>query len=121
MKVSDLIPGYVSHFQQLDPEVIRAQRLQELKDVAEWRARRLQAYKDWADPEKREAMKAKVAKEMLDEREKLSGTFIDDYRVRTVRQDRFIDGLSERIKVTPIVKPLPKRKWWQRLLDWIMD
>lgn len=121
MKVNELAPTYVSHFQQLDHDVIRAQRLQELADIAEWRNRRLEKIKEWSeDPVKRAAIQAEVARESQEQRGEMAGTFIDDYRVRTVRHDAFIVGLSEHIKITPIAKPQPRRSWWQRLLARIM-
>lgn len=108
--------GYVSIWRELSPEVIRAQRQAELAAIAEYRARKVQAYKDWADPEKREAMKKEAEEQQKSSREELAGKYIDDYRVRTVKGDTFIGKPLQ--MSAPYTKVVPKQTWWQRLLAW---
>lgn len=47
----------------ISPEALRAQRLAELNDLAEWRQRHLRQIKEWSDPEKREKKIAKAKAE----------------------------------------------------------
>lgn len=49
------------HFEMIAvaPEVRIAQTMSEFQQLATYRAKRLQKYKDWADPVKREEIKAK--------------------------------------------------------------
>lgn len=54
MKINDFTGLYHMH-EEINPEVFAAQRLQELKDLAEWRSRHLQQIKDWSDVDKRNA------------------------------------------------------------------
>lgn len=115
MKINDPI-GIIIQHEAISPEVVRAQRLAELKDIAEYRARHLKAIQDWSDPVKRKKIQDEHAAAERAAREEMAGKDIDPYRVRTVKNQTFIAPLT--FKVTPIVKPLLKRPWWRRLLDW---
>lgn len=116
MKFNDLTPGIFSQFESLSPEVIKAQRMAELEAIAKYRAERLQAYIDWSNPEKRAKLQAEHAAGEKAAREAMAGKFIDDYRVRTVKQDVFVGKL---LPVKELLKPAPRLSWWQRLLEWL--
>ena len=79
---------------QLNVETIRAQRMAELANIAAYRALRLQAYKDWSIPEKREKIQAIYKRELFDAKE-----IYKAMPPLTAKLD-----LRAPIKVTPIVK-----------------
>ncbi len=112
MRLNDPIPGIIMQVDAISPETERAQRMAELKNIAEYRARHLQYIKDWSDPDKRAKIQAVHAVEERQARESLAGESVDNYRVRTVQ------GGMSRIVMTEIVKPTPKLSWYKRLLNW---
>lgn len=133
MRINDPIAGIIIQHQALSPEVERAQRMAELKNIAEYRARHLKAIQDWSDPVKRKAIQDEHARAEKVARELMYGELIDDFRVRKVEQGRFVNrggmdgplGRSQTLpprvsdfKVKPIVKAVRKR-WWQKLWDWL--
>lgn len=118
MKQNDI--GIFSQFEQLSPEVMRAQRQAELENIAKYRAERLQFYLDWSDPEKRAKLQAEHAAGEKAAREEMTGKYIDDYRVRTVKNEVFLEGLQ--LKVNEVSYPPPvKRTWWRRICDWVAE
>lgn len=116
MKVSDPT-GIFQHVELLSPDVIKAQRMAELAQIAKYRAEKLQKYKDWSDPVKR----AEMIKEMqytqeaqTTAREDMAGKYIDDYRVRTVMNETFV---PLKLNQTPITKPKLTR--FERFKSWL--
>lgn len=105
MRVNEMNAIY-SAYEDLNIEVIRAQRLAELEQVARYRALRLAQYKAWADPVQREQIKAGLAQGEAQAREKMAGTTV--YLRPKLR-------LEEMIDIVPVHKDKPKRGWWARL------
>lgn len=99
-------------FHELDPAVLRAQRMQELKDLAEWRARRLQAFRDWSDPVKRAARQEQAARE-LEAAHKRWAEMAEEERAPLKLKSFF-----ERVSVRQVAPP-PRKKLYQRLWLWL--
>ena len=97
--------GIFSHYAgAIDPEVAKAQKMQELKDLAEWRARHLQQIKEWSDPVKRAERQAKTQAELQAAIEMVAGTTVelpprrkleDFVRVKELKQEP--KGIIEKI------------------------
>ena len=105
MRIED-VPGFYFHMEQISPEVRHAQRMAELKQMAAYRALRLQAYKDWADTEKRNAIKAQYALDESEDRKKLDTMPADLIAVRTQEVS---------YNLTMIRKPEVKLTLWQKI------
>ncbi len=133
MKINEPVGIFIQH-EAISPEVQRAQRMAELKDIAEYRARHLKYITDWSDPVKRAKIQAEQAAAQAAARASLDGKYIDDYRVRKIAEGRFVNPgaidrprfhmgpIPERVsdfKITPLVKERPKLSWWRRLLAWL--
>ena len=103
--------------EDLSPEVIRAQRMAELEQMAKYRYAKMEAYRDWADPVKRAAMKMRAEAEALAARNKMAGKLVDDYRVRP-KDAWMLDDWHHKVLITPITKPVIKTRWYQFILDW---
>lgn len=103
--------GIYEDMHMASPEAIRAQRQAELKDLAEYRQRHLQAIKDWSIPEKRAAIIART------EAEKQTAVEI----CKTMPADLIAVRTGHRITPTKIMfKPLPpKPSRWQRFKSWL--
>lgn len=104
--------------EQLSPEVIRAQRQAELADLAKFRARHMQAYKDWTDPVKRAALIVKTEAESEKAREEIRARTYEEnvaeYSKIAVRTDK------PTFSFTLINKPKPKPLTrFQRMKRWI--
>lgn len=54
--------GVIFEMEAVSPEVRMANEMAQFQQLAAYRARKLQAYKDWADPVKREARIAEQKK-----------------------------------------------------------
>lgn len=95
-----------SAYDDLDIEVIRAQRMAELEQIARYRAGRLAQFKAWADTEQREAIKANARLEEEKARESMAGKTV--YLPPKLK-------LEELVTITPVVKPetKAKRPWWK--------
>lgn len=52
--------GIHFHMDVISPEAFMAQRMEELRSIAEWKARRLKRIQDWAVTEKRDQIKEKM-------------------------------------------------------------
>jgi regulator of sirC expression with transglutaminase-like and TPR domain len=66
MKEIDVSPGFISQHQMPDPAVYEAQRMAELKNMALYREKHKEAYKEWSSPEAikiRQEEHAKAAKD----------------------------------------------------------
>ena len=108
MRQSDFNPGIVIQHIELDPAVLRAQRMQELRDLAEWRHRRLNLIKEWSDPVKRAERQARFAEEHA-AAQKIWAEQLEEDNKPSAQKPFF-----ERIHVRPITNPRPL-KWYQRL------
>lgn len=109
------------HMDQFSPEAFKAQRMQELKDIAEYRARHLKFIKGWSDPEIRAKLQAKHARE-VEEAQRLvaanpqlmeaQASAIGRRYVSPLTSLPIFSELGDRIAITPIAKPLPKKRHW---------
>ncbi len=99
--------GIYSMFEDLSPEVHRAQRLAELEQLARYRARRLAEYQAWSDPVQRMQIQINARVEEAKARAEVAGKTV--YLPPRLK-------LEERIEIIPLKKSSPKRSWWRRLL-----
>lgn len=123
MRNDSHFPSVIEQSMEMDPEVLRAQRMQEIKDLAEWRSRRLIAYKEWSDPKKREAKKAAYEKDMEDGKAKLAD-IIKDEKFHEKFQETFgvMNGKSTfQIKEIANESPLQRETnpWYKRISKFI--
>jgi hypothetical protein len=110
--------GIFASVDQISPEAFKAQRMQELKDIAEWRQRRVAAYQAWSTPEAIAERKAKheaAAPAALELGRQLSA--IAEHQIAEAKKDAPRLKLAG-ISVTPVIRPV-RRTWWQRLLAWL--
>lgn len=111
--------GYVSQIASLSPEVIKAQRIAEIENIAKYRAIKLQKYKDWADSEKRAAMQAEAKREL--EMAIQEAKFMESQNSAIFEIPEY-KKLDQMIKITPFVKPVeePKKEGLlQRITSWL--
>jgi hypothetical protein len=113
-KMKNDLAGIFFHMEQASPEAMRAQRMAELKNLAEWRQRHLKELIEWSDPVKREAKKAQYAADEAAGREKLKDIPAEFVAVRTGFN---IAPVGWMVKL--IHKPLPKLSWWRKLKHWL--
>ena len=116
------ISGIFWNFEELNPEYICAQRMAELKDLAEYRMRHLQAIKEWSDPVKRAKMKYHATAEEAEGRKKLKDIPADLVAVRTGESPfRAVD--YGHIYVPPIKVKWFERfmrvRWFERMIVWL--
>lgn len=90
--------------EQISPEAFKAQRMAELKDIAEWRARHLQYVKDWSDPVKRAQIQADIAFA-----EKVARKIES---MREVLPAQPLRPLADILTIVPVFKPQPKKRSW---------
>ena len=102
--------GIFHMHQEISPEAIKAQRMAELRDIAEYRARHLKAVMDWSDPVKRATIIDRNEREIRHAQELVEGT------TRHLPPRLSLDDL---VGVVPVVKPAPKRSWLARLIAWM--
>ena len=76
------IVGIYHHMEQLSPEVLMAQRMEELRQLAMYRRLRLQKYIDWSDPIKHAEMMKQYEQEEAVAKEKLKDIPADIISVR---------------------------------------
>lgn len=120
MKLNDSI-GIFHHMEQLNPDVIRAQRIQELKDIAEWRARRMKAYREWVEP-------ANVAYRQLKHEEDALAALERGKALARAAELQMDIAKAERdirkamaFKLTPFTKKAStKIPWWIRILNFFL-
>ncbi len=112
----DELPGIIMNVDQISPEVERAQRLQELKDVAEWKARRMAAYRNWVTPE--------AVAERQREYELAAAAALEQGRAMAAeaRRQQLEAKLEKSLKPSfnisaPYVKEQPKLNWWRKLVN----
>src|SRR4051812_47370010 len=104
--------SFVIKLDAISPEVERAQRMAELKDVAEYRARRLKAYQEWSDPIKRAQIQAKHAEELKQARESWDRQVAQDAKKLEMHMPKV--SFADRIMVRVIERPKVKPSLWQR-------
>lgn len=113
MRLNETI-GIFYEARTISPEAFKAQRLAELADIAEFRARRLGAIKKWSeDPASREVMKAVATAEERQARREVAS-----------EAQRFAKWFDENDRrnlgaVTPTYKAPFKQSWIERLADWL--
>lgn len=107
--------------EQLSAEVIRAQRMAELEQIAKYRALKIQKYKEWADPEKRAEIQAQYEADrqaaIIIVGDKNKG--LDNYEARL----KYYEGIGVRegvkpLLATPVAKiPVKEKKkpWYKRI------
>lgn len=104
--------GIFEEMHQLNPDVIRKQRMHELKDLAEYRQRHLQPILDWSDPKKRAKMKYEWEIERIDSTEKLKEIPAEKIAVREGKTIKgFVPG--------EFVAVVQRNTWWWRFKLWL--
>lgn len=100
---------------QISPEVERAQRLQELKDVAEWKARRMASYRSWVTPD--------AVAQRQREYELAAAAALEQGRAMAAeaRRQQLEAKLEKSLKPSfnisaPYVKEQPKISWGRKLV-----
>ena len=92
----------------------------ELKNIAEYRARRMDAYRAWVDP-------AAIAKRKLEHEEAAAAALEAGMTLSKIAQEQMAskkldEEVKAHFKISPLTRATPKpRRWWQRLLDWFYD
>jgi hypothetical protein len=107
--------GHYESVFELSPAAYHAQRMQELKDLADYRQRRNLAYREWSKPEalaERKRRHEATAAAALELGRQLSEI------ARKQQAEKAERPKLAGITVTPIVKPAPLTRW-QRLRAWI--
>ncbi len=89
------IVGIIHHSEFDSRDVAMAQAIAEINNLARYRAKKLQYYKDWADPTKRAYIKENIAALEKDSRTKLSEVPAEDVAVRTGKSPIIIKGDNE--------------------------
>lgn len=125
MKVTEL-PGIYWHMDVISPEAFKAQRMAELKDLAEFRARHLKAIQDWSDPVKRAEIQAKYKVDEAEGKKQFAEMFKDKegpaaeeaYALIAVQKDV---GPNFRLKMIEKVKAslVPKPTRFQKFVKWL--
>lgn len=105
MRLNEFDSGYISMFEDLSPEVVRAQRLAELEQMARYRALRLAQYQAWANEDTRADIRAHY---MVDEAA-ARATW------RPEKEEPKLMRLEDRITIREIHRPRQKVSWWRRI------
>lgn len=103
MRINESAAIY-SAYDDLDVEVIRAQRMAELEQMARYRARRLAQFTAWSDELQRETIKANMRVEEAKARQSMAGKTV--YLPPKLK-------LEEMVAITLVDKPKAKRPWWK--------
>lgn len=108
MRTNEFTGVYHMH-EEISPEAYKAQRLQELADLAEYRSRHLAAIQSWSNEENR---LERIAQHKVEEAAaRATWKPEDHYSGMKLR-------LEERVSIIPLIKPRPKkRSWWARLWE----
>lgn len=130
MRTNDFT-GVYHMVDQLSPEAYKAQRLQELEDLAKWRARHMAEITSWSSEEKRlERLRRHELEEIesrviANQKAKEDPNYIrslmsaKEWKNETTALDfekPVFEKLTDRVKVTEIKKAEEKPKtWWQKL------
>ena len=109
---NDMSLAFFTQWDGLSPEAQRAQRLAELKDIAEYKRRHLEAIKAWSDPNKRAAIQSQYH---LDEVCARIEWDYDEYLKSQPPPKSWLDYA----RITPINKQPPKKRWHDIIFGWI--
>jgi hypothetical protein len=115
-----LLDAIYAHYDQVSPEVALAQRMQELKDVAEYRKRHLDQIKLWSTPESvalRKEEHEKAAPQAALNGILMSHAIKEAQKTYLPARDK--DGPSEftsKLKITPVYRSNPS--WFDRMKAW---
>lgn len=126
--MKDEFPSIIEQTQSLDPTVIREQRMQELKNIADYRRQRLDTIKEWSkDPaatrlkieakgdEVREALQAHIAK-------KAEAGEVYKIQVTEKASTWTSDGTITEVNGFKVIAKAPiKLKWYQKLMNYIKE
>lgn len=118
MRLNDPIQGIIMQVDAISPEVERAQRMAELKDIAEYRARHLRAIQEWSIPELRLKRQAQYARELEEAKLIFAEQVARDARVWEMHKPMGKDRFCQYVAINMLGKPKLKRKWYQKILDW---
>lgn len=97
------------NFNEFDKAVLEAQRMQELRDLMEYRKRHLRQIIDWSDPIKRAKMQYHYVVEETEGRKKLKDIPAEKVMVRT--------GASLKQRELPTF--IKRLTWFQRFMRWM--
>lgn len=118
MRLTDPVPGIIFEVQSISPEVERAQRLAELKDIAEYRQRHLKYIQEWSDPIKRAAKQAQYAKELEEAKIIFATQIAEDAKRWEMHKPLDKDRFAQYVAIRMLGKPPVKLKWYQKILAW---
>lgn len=113
--------AFFEAYEAISPEAAMAQRLAELRDVAEFRQRHARAYKEWSKPENIDLRKAQAeleAPRALEAGKKISEAMKkrDEEFKKAVADGSVTVEKLKGITITPIYKPsLVKESWFSRM------
>ena len=119
LRDGEFVPSLVIETHQISPEALRAQRQAELKDIAEYRARRLQAYKEWSDPVKRAERIEKAQEELRIAKEIWEEMLAQDLNKLEMHMPSEVDKFENKILVRVLEKASNRKPWWRRMIDWL--
>lgn len=119
IREGEFVPSLVMEAYQINPEAVRAQRMAELKDIAEYRARRLQAIKDWSVAEKRETIQRKAQEELRIAKDLWTHMVAEDLNKLEMHMPSDADKFANKILVRVLEKATPHKPWWRKVLDWL--
>lgn len=114
MKPTELT-GVYFYMDSISPEAMKAQRMAELEQMAKYRSIRIQQYKDWSNPVKREIIKAQYAKDEIECRKLMADIPAERVAVRT-------GEIPMNIKLNYVGdhgRQLPKITRWERFKRWL--
>lgn len=128
MRTNEFTGVYHMH-EEISPEAYKAQRLQELKDLAEWRARHLAQIQDWSSEEKRNERLAQHHQDDLEARRIANERAKEDPEyIRSLMSAKEWVGMggtgfaqkpiydkSFKVMVRRFIEPSPKKSWWAKL------
>lgn len=134
MRTNEFTGVYHMH-DEISPEAYKAQRIQELKDLAEWRARHLAQIQDWSKDETRMARKAEhelnelVSRQIANERARNDPNYIPSLMSAKEWKPMGGTGFGERpvyekIKwrdLPSLIKEPKKPSLWKRIRNLIAD
>lgn len=117
MKEDWKVVPFIMQHQELSPDVIRAQRQAELKQIAAYRAHRMAAYAAWSNPEAialRKAEHEAAAAKALEAGKAMALQARE--QIASKKEDEL---MKHEWKLSPIMRTrAAKIGWWQRLVEW---
>lgn len=107
----DIVPGLFHYQEAASREAQMAQHMAELEQLAKYRAKKIQFYKDWSDTLKREALQAQARVDELAAQQIAAMKLVEDPFYFHNKKPPMT------LNLTPLIKPRPTR--WQRFKAWI--